>query len=106
VREIPSRILLIGGSAVGTELGTFYARMGLAVTIVQRAGRLIDREDPRVGALTEQALAADGVTVRTGHRRTPRRHHRPAAAGRHRPASCRYRPYRVSLAGSRMSMAA
>ncbi len=28
VRDIPSRVLLIGGSAVGVELGTFYARMG------------------------------------------------------------------------------
>ena len=66
VRDIPARVLLIGGSAVGTELGTFYARMGAAVTIIQRASRLIDREDPRVGALAEQALAADGVTVRAG----------------------------------------
>ena len=70
VRDIPARVLLIGGSAVGTELGTFYARMGAAVTIVQRSGRLIDREDPRVGALAEQALAADGVTVRTGRTAT------------------------------------
>ena len=66
VRDIPSRVLLIGGSAVGVELGTFYARMGAAVTIIQRPGRLIDREDPRVGELAAQALAADGVTVRAG----------------------------------------
>jgi pyruvate/2-oxoglutarate dehydrogenase complex dihydrolipoamide dehydrogenase (E3) component len=70
VRDIPSRVLLIGGSAAGVELGQFYARMGAEVTIVQRAGRLIDREDPRVGALAEQALAADGVTVRTGRTAT------------------------------------
>src|SRR5579875_1968357 len=66
VRDIPSRVLLIGGSAVGTELATFYARMGAAVTVIQRAGRLIDREDPRVGELAGQALESDGVTVRTG----------------------------------------
>jgi dihydrolipoamide dehydrogenase len=66
VREIPSRVLLVGGSAVGVELGQFYSGMGARVTIVQRAGRLIDREDPRVGELAEQALAAEGVTVRTG----------------------------------------
>src|SRR6266568_4830074 len=65
VRDIPGRVLLIGGSAVGVELGQFYARMGAQVTIVQRADRLIDREGPRVGELAEQALAADGVTVRT-----------------------------------------
>jgi len=46
VRDIPRRVLLIGGSAVGVELGQFYARMGADVTIVQRADRLLDREDP------------------------------------------------------------
>jgi pyruvate/2-oxoglutarate dehydrogenase complex dihydrolipoamide dehydrogenase (E3) component len=66
VRDIPARVLLIGGSAVGVELGTFYARMGAAVTIVQRPGRLIDREEPRVGELAARALAADGVSVRAG----------------------------------------
>jgi dihydrolipoamide dehydrogenase len=66
VADIPSRVLLIGGSAVGVELGQFYARMGAQVTIVQRAPRLIDREDPRVGDLAREALAADGVTVRAG----------------------------------------
>ncbi len=66
VRDIPGRVLLIGGSAVGVELGQFYSGMGAQVTIVQRAGRLIDREDPRVGELAEQALTAEGVTVHTG----------------------------------------
>src|SRR5215468_5215297 len=66
VRDIPSRVLLVGGSAVGVELGQFYAAMGAQVTIVQRAARLVDREDPRVGELAAQALTALGVTVRTG----------------------------------------
>ncbi len=66
VRDIPSRVLLVGGSAVGVELGQFYSGMGAQVTIVQRAGRLVDREDPRVGELAAQALSAAGVTVRTG----------------------------------------
>ena len=66
VRDLPGRVLLIGGSAVGVELGQFYAGMGAQVTIVQRADRLIDREDPRVGELAEQALSAQGVTVHTG----------------------------------------
>ncbi len=78
VRDIPSRVLLIGGSAAGVELGQFYARMGAQVTIVQRAGTLVDREDPRVGELARDALAADGVTVHAG--RTAARA-RPAAGG-------------------------
>ena len=82
VRDIPARVLLIGGSAVGIELGQFYARMGAQVTIVQRADRLIDREDPRVGELAEQALAADGITVRTGRTATRARRAAPARSSR------------------------
>jgi dihydrolipoamide dehydrogenase len=78
VRDIPPRVLLIGGSAVGVELGQFYAGMGAEVTIVERADRLLDREDPRVGALAEQALSAAGVTVRTGRTATRAR---PVAGG-------------------------
>src|SRR5262249_1819939 len=74
VRDIPSRVLLVGGSAVGVELGQFYSGMGAQVTIVQPAGRLVAREGPRaatggdrrVGELAAQALSAQGVTVRTG----------------------------------------
>ncbi len=51
--------------------------MGAQVTIVQRADRLIDREDPRVGELAAQALAADGITIRTG--RTATRAHRTSS---------------------------
>ncbi len=78
VRDIPARVLLIGGSAVGTELGTFYARMGAQTTIVQRGERLIDREDPGVGELAARALQADGITIHTG--RTVARA-QPAAGG-------------------------
>jgi pyruvate/2-oxoglutarate dehydrogenase complex dihydrolipoamide dehydrogenase (E3) component len=77
VRDIPARVLLVGGGAVGTELGQFYARMGAQTTIVQQAGRLIDREDPRVGELAAQALAADGITIHTGRTVT----HAQAAGG-------------------------
>lgn len=64
--EIPGRVLMIGGSAVAVELGQFLARMGTEVTLVVRGARLIAREDPRVGELALEALAADGVEVRFG----------------------------------------
>jgi pyruvate/2-oxoglutarate dehydrogenase complex dihydrolipoamide dehydrogenase (E3) component len=66
LREIPSRAVMIGGSAVGTELGQFLARMGTAVTIVQRPPRLLEREDPRVSELAAGYLAADGIDIRVG----------------------------------------
>jgi dihydrolipoamide dehydrogenase len=66
LRDIPPRVVMIGGSAVGVELGQFLARMGSRVTLVQRGPRLLDREDPRVGALVAAQLDRDGIDVRTG----------------------------------------
>lgn len=63
--EIPGRVVMIGGSAVGVELGLFLRRYGAQVTILERSGRLLSREDPRVGELTGQYLRGDGVDVRT-----------------------------------------
>ena len=64
--DIPDRVVVIGGSAVGVELGQFLARMGAQVTIVQRSEGLVDREDPRVGQLARAILEADGIDVRVG----------------------------------------
>jgi pyruvate/2-oxoglutarate dehydrogenase complex dihydrolipoamide dehydrogenase (E3) component len=66
LREIPGRVLMIGGGPVGIELGQFLARFGTHVTLVQSADRLIPREDPRVSELTLQALESDGIDVRVG----------------------------------------
>jgi pyruvate/2-oxoglutarate dehydrogenase complex dihydrolipoamide dehydrogenase (E3) component len=64
LQEIPGRAVMIGGSAVGVELGQFLARMGCAVTLVQRGPRLLGREEPQVGELVAEHLRADGIDVR------------------------------------------
>lgn len=64
--DIPGRVLVIGGSAVGVELGQFLARMGAEVTILERSAHLVPRETARVGELASAALRAERVDVRTG----------------------------------------
>lgn len=66
LRDVPERAVMIGGSAVGVELGQFLARMGTQVTLVQRGPRLLDRENPRVGELVATQLRTDGMDVRLG----------------------------------------
>jgi pyruvate/2-oxoglutarate dehydrogenase complex dihydrolipoamide dehydrogenase (E3) component len=68
LRSVPSRALMVGGGPVGIELGQLLARLGCQVTLVQRAERLIDREDPRAGDLIRKALSEEGVDVRAGRR--------------------------------------
>lgn len=63
--EIPDRVVMLGGSAVGVELGLFLRRYGAQVTILEQQPRLLSREDPRPGELTEQYLREEGIDVRT-----------------------------------------
>ncbi len=65
LNDIPGRVVMIGGSAVGVELGLFLRRYGAQVTILERSARLLSREDPRPGELTEQYLRGEGIDVRT-----------------------------------------
>lgn len=66
LREIPRRAVMVGGGPAGVELGQFLARMGTSVTLVERASRLLEREESRVGDLVAEHLRADGIDVRAG----------------------------------------
>jgi pyruvate/2-oxoglutarate dehydrogenase complex dihydrolipoamide dehydrogenase (E3) component len=66
LKEIPKRVLMIGGGAVGVELGQFLRRYGAEVTLVDVAPRLLAREDPRLGELISEYLSDDGVQIHTG----------------------------------------
>jgi pyruvate/2-oxoglutarate dehydrogenase complex dihydrolipoamide dehydrogenase (E3) component len=64
VRALPDSIVILGGGPVGVELGQFLRRFGVDVALVQAADRLVNREDPAVGALILDALRDEGVDVR------------------------------------------
>ncbi len=62
----PASLIVIGGGVVALELGQFFARLGVAVTIVEVAPRLLAREDPDVSAVITRRLIKEGVTVHVG----------------------------------------
>jgi pyruvate/2-oxoglutarate dehydrogenase complex dihydrolipoamide dehydrogenase (E3) component len=64
--EQPRRLLVLGGGAVGCELGQAFARLGSTVTLVEVEPRLLAPEQPFVGEVLAAALRRDGVDVRTG----------------------------------------
>ena len=67
LETLPKRWVVLGGGPIGCELAQAFARLGAEVTQVEMAPRLLLREDDEVSAITQAALEADGVRVRTGH---------------------------------------
>jgi pyruvate/2-oxoglutarate dehydrogenase complex dihydrolipoamide dehydrogenase (E3) component len=76
VTEVPQRLLILGGGAVGLELGQALARMGASVAIVEGMGHLLPREPKPLGDAIAEALAADGVEVHIGQQAASARRER------------------------------
>ena len=68
LRELPPRLMVLGGGPIGCELAQSFARLGSQVTQIEMLPRIMIREDDDVSACARQALEADGVTVLTGHK--------------------------------------
>ena len=68
LRELPGRLVVLGGGPVGCELAQAFARLGSHVTVVEMADRLLLKEDPRASELITSRLRAEGVEVRLEQR--------------------------------------
>jgi pyruvate/2-oxoglutarate dehydrogenase complex dihydrolipoamide dehydrogenase (E3) component len=62
--EVPRSLIVMGGGAVGAELGQFYARMGSRVTIVEHGPRLLGRVHEDAGSLIADIFRSEGIDVR------------------------------------------
>ena len=61
--ELPESAIILGGGPVGCELAQVWARFGCSVTIVQRAPRLIPREEPAIANILAEAFQRDGINL-------------------------------------------
>ncbi|HEC15809.1 MAG TPA: pyridine nucleotide-disulfide oxidoreductase [Sedimenticola sp.] len=70
LRELPERMLVLGGGPIGCELAQCFARFGSRVTMVEMAPRLLIRDDEDVAAMVAQRFAKEGIDIRVGYRAT------------------------------------
>jgi pyruvate/2-oxoglutarate dehydrogenase complex dihydrolipoamide dehydrogenase (E3) component len=64
--KLPQSIIVLGGGAVGCELGQLLARFGSVVTILEAQDRLLPGEEPEASAALEAAFTAEGIKMQTG----------------------------------------
>ncbi len=68
LRELPRRLVVLGGGPIGCELAQVFARFGSRVSQVEMLPRILVREDAEVSALVTKRFQEEGVEVLVGHK--------------------------------------
>ena len=59
--ELPKRLIVIGGGPIGSEMAQSFARFGAQVTQIEKADRILSREEPDAADIVQAAMQKDGV---------------------------------------------
>jgi len=66
LNEVPKKMLVIGGGAIGIELSTIYSGFGAEITLREIFPQLMPGEDSEIAKEIEKNLLRQGVSVETG----------------------------------------
>ena len=66
LKEVPDRLLVLGGGPVGVEMAQGVARMGGSVALVEGGDHVLSKEPRQLGAALQKALEADGIEFHCG----------------------------------------
>jgi dihydrolipoamide dehydrogenase len=64
--ELPSKIVVVGAGASGTEIASAYARLGVQVQLFEALDRVLPTEDADISKLAERGFKKQGIEVHTG----------------------------------------
>ncbi len=64
MRELPNRLLVLGGGPIGCELAQAFARLGSRVTQLEMLPRLLSKEDPEISDFIHARFVDEGIDVR------------------------------------------
>jgi len=67
IRQLPKRMIVLGGGPIGCEMAQTFARFGAEVSQVEMAPQILIREDQEVTDMVTERFQKEGVNVLTGH---------------------------------------
>lgn len=63
---VPKSMTVIGSGAIGIEFASFYNAIGVDVTVLEAAERILPVEDKEISAIAKKAFEAKGIKFKTG----------------------------------------
>lgn len=70
LNTLPGGITIIGGSFIGIEFATFFAELGVKVTLIEMLDHILPQEDEEAAGFLKQELIRAGVAVYNSARLT------------------------------------
>lgn len=67
IRDLPQRLVILGGGPIGCELTQAFARLGSQVTQIEMLPRIMIREDEDIAEAITKRFQQEGVDIRTDH---------------------------------------
>ncbi|RME16977.1 MAG: pyridine nucleotide-disulfide oxidoreductase, partial [Bdellovibrio sp.] len=67
LRQLPQRLLVLGGGPIGCELAQSFQRLGSQVTLVERSPRIMSKEDPDTSSIIQKTFLKEGINLLTEH---------------------------------------
>ena len=68
LKQLPKRLLVVGGNYIGLELGQLYAHLGSKVVLFEMLERISPLEEPEVAETLGEILESEGIELVTGAR--------------------------------------
>jgi len=65
IKEVPNKMIVIGGGVIGLEMGSVYARLGTEVTVVEFAPKLIPTMDGTLSKELQKVMKKLGMKINT-----------------------------------------
>ncbi|MEP6902501.1 MAG: FAD-dependent oxidoreductase [Actinomycetota bacterium] len=65
LKDLPERLIVLGGGAIGAEMGQAFQRLGAKVTLVEMTDRILSKEDEEISAFMKEIFEQEGVKVLT-----------------------------------------
>ena len=67
LKEIPKKLVVIGGGVIGLELGSVYKRLGTEVAVIEYMDKIVPEMDADVSKELQKVLKKQGIKFFTSH---------------------------------------
>ena len=106
LKELPSKLLVIGAGPIGVELGQAFHRLGTEVIIVQRSNRILPKEEPDVSERMLNYLREESITILTDTRVIEVSNHdqSPTSDSSHNESRLGHYSVKLDIAGEECSL--